>query len=63
MRVPVIQAARGLRSKAQQIGKPQVGQVAVKIKAGGVCVSDLHYFNHGDSGISVCINRCFPRTR
>jgi L-idonate 5-dehydrogenase len=50
MRALVIHAARDLRIENQQIVEPQAGQVAVKIKAGGVCGSDLHYFNHGGFG-------------
>ena len=50
MRAIVIHAARDLRIEEQKITAPKPAQVAVKIKAGGVCGSDLHYFNHGGFG-------------
>jgi L-idonate 5-dehydrogenase len=50
MRALVIHAAHDLRIEEQEITAPKSAQVAVKIKAGGVCGSDLHYFNHGGFG-------------
>lgn len=50
MRALVIHAPRDLRIEEQQITDPQPAQVAVRVKAGGVCGSDLHYFNHGGFG-------------
>ncbi len=46
----VIYAAHNLR--VEQRETPQIGarEVLVRLKAGGICGSDLHYFNHGGVG-------------
>ncbi len=31
-------------------GEPGAGEVAVQLRVGGICGSDLHYFNHGGFG-------------
>ncbi|MFN3723304.1 MAG: L-idonate 5-dehydrogenase [Paracoccaceae bacterium] len=46
----VIHAARDLRIEDQPAEQPGPGQVAVALAAGGICGSDLHYFNHGGFG-------------
>jgi L-idonate 5-dehydrogenase len=50
MRTIVIHAARDLRIEERDAGTPGPGEVAVRIAAGGICGSDLHYFNHGGFG-------------
>ena len=50
MKAIVIHAARDLRIEEQQPLWPKAGQVGVAIEAGGICGSDLHYYNHGGFG-------------
>ena len=50
MKVIVIHAARDLRIEEREMDRPGPGQVAVKLATGGICGSDLHYFNHGGFG-------------
>jgi L-idonate 5-dehydrogenase len=46
----VIHAARDLRIEDTEPESPGPGQVEVRVEAGGICGSDLHYFNHGGFG-------------
>jgi L-idonate 5-dehydrogenase len=50
MKAVVIHAARDLRVEEREPDKVGPGQVEVAIEAGGICGSDLHYFNHGGFG-------------
>ncbi|HEX3984912.1 MAG TPA: L-idonate 5-dehydrogenase [Acidisoma sp.] len=50
MRSVVIHAAKDLRIEERAIEPLGPGQVAVRIQAGGICGSDLHYYNHGGFG-------------
>ena len=50
MKAIVIHAAKDLRVEERDIGAPGSGQVAIRIGAGGICGSDLHYYNHGGFG-------------
>lgn len=50
-RAAVIHAARDLRIEDAPLGEPGPGEVLVKIGAGGICGSDLHYFQHGGFGV------------
>ncbi|MBX2885231.1 MAG: L-idonate 5-dehydrogenase [Granulosicoccus sp.] len=50
MRALVIHAPKDLRVEEEETLDPGKGQVAVRIRAGGVCGSDLHYFHHGGFG-------------
>jgi L-idonate 5-dehydrogenase len=50
MRSIVIHAPRDLRIEERAVEALRPGQVAVRIQAGGICGSDLHYFNHGGFG-------------
>jgi L-idonate 5-dehydrogenase len=50
MKAVVIHAARDLRVEEREPEVPGAGQVEVAIEAGGICGSDLHYFNHGGFG-------------
>jgi L-idonate 5-dehydrogenase len=46
----VIHAADDLRVQEQDAGEMGPGQVLVKVGAGGICGSDLHYFHNGGFG-------------
>lgn len=46
----VIHAARDLRIEEMPVGEPGPGQVQVQLACGGICGSDLHYYNHGGFG-------------
>ncbi|WP_315782052.1 MULTISPECIES: L-idonate 5-dehydrogenase [unclassified Bradyrhizobium] len=50
MRAVVIHAPKDLRIDSFPDPAPDVGQVRVKIEAGGICGSDLHYYHHGGFG-------------
>jgi L-idonate 5-dehydrogenase len=46
----VIHAARDLRVEERETGTAGPGQVTIAVGAGGICGSDLHYFQHGGFG-------------
>lgn len=50
MKVVVAHAAKDLRIETRDIPSPGPGQVLIKMAAGGICGSDLHYYNHGGFG-------------
>lgn len=50
MKTIVIHAAKDLRVEEREIGELGSGQVMVKLATGGICGSDLHYYNHGGFG-------------
>jgi len=50
MRALVIHAARDLRLEDLPEDTPGPGQVRLRLATGGVCGSDLHYYNHGGFG-------------
>ncbi|USJ27524.1 L-idonate 5-dehydrogenase [Ensifer adhaerens] len=50
MKAVVIHAAKDLRIEDREPEAPGKGQVEVRIEAGGICGSDLHYYNHGGFG-------------
>jgi len=50
MKSIVIHAAKDLRIEEQLVEGPGPGQVQIKLATGGICGSDLHYFNHGGFG-------------
>lgn len=43
-------AARDLRLENCDVADPRAGEVRVRLLRGGICGSDLHYFNHGGFG-------------
>ena len=51
MKTVVIHAAHDLRIEEREPEQPGPGEVAVAIKRGGICGSDLHYYNHGGFGV------------
>ena len=50
MRALVIHAARDLRIEDRPEETPGPGQVRLRLATGGICGSDLHYYNHGGFG-------------
>ena len=50
MKSLVIHAAKDLRIEETDPGALEPGQVDIAIEAGGICGSDLHYYNHGGFG-------------
>ncbi|MBG1233285.1 L-idonate 5-dehydrogenase [Aestuariivirga litoralis] len=50
MKAIVIHAPKDLRIEERDVEEPGPGQVQVKLAAGGICGSDLHYYNHGGFG-------------
>lgn len=50
MKAIVIHAAKDLRIEDHPIEEPGPGQVRLRLATGGVCGSDLHYYNHGGFG-------------
>lgn len=50
MKSLVIHAAKDLRIEEQETRAPGQGEVQIAIAAGGICGSDLHYYNHGGFG-------------
>jgi L-idonate 5-dehydrogenase len=53
MRSIVVHAAKDLRIEDQDVGLPGPGQLQIKMAVGGICGSDLHYYNHGGIGDSI----------
>ncbi len=50
MKAIVIHAARDLRIEERDPERPGPGQVQIRLATGGICGSDLHYYNHGGFG-------------
>ena len=50
MRAIVIHKAKDLRVEPADIQEPSEGQVLIQLATGGICGSDLHYYNHGGFG-------------
>ena len=50
MKAIVIHAARDLRVDDSAVEKPGPGEVEIRLASGGICGSDLHYYNHGGFG-------------
>lgn len=50
MKAVVIHAPKDLRIEERDAELPGPGQVSIRLAAGGVCGSDLHYYNHGGFG-------------
>jgi len=51
MRAVVIHAPKDLRIDSYPDATPGPGEVRVKIANGGICGSDLHYYQHGGFGV------------
>ncbi len=50
MKAIVIHAAKDLRIEDRPVSEPGPGQVRIRLATGGICGSDLHYYNHGGFG-------------
>ncbi len=50
MRALVIHAPKDLRTEERPDPSPGPGQVKIRVAMGGICGSDLHYFQHGGFG-------------
>ena len=50
MKAIVIHAPKDLRIEERSVEAPGPGEVEVKLAAGGICGSDLHYYAHGGFG-------------
>lgn len=50
MKAVVIHAAKDLRIEEREPAPVGPGEVGIAIEAGGICGSDLHYYNHGGFG-------------
>lgn len=50
MKAIVIHAAKDLRLEERPDEAPGQGQLGLRLATGGVCGSDLHYYNHGGFG-------------
>ncbi len=50
MRTIVAHAAKDLRIEERDTRAPAAGEVLVKLQRGGICGSDLHYYQHGGFG-------------
>lgn len=50
MRAIVIHNAKDLRIEDRDMPEPSAGEVQIRLAAGGICGSDLHYYNHGGFG-------------
>ncbi len=50
MKAIVIHQAKDLRVEDVDVGTPGPGEVLIRLAAGGICGSDLHYYNHGGFG-------------
>ncbi len=50
MRAVVVHAAKDLRIEERPVEAPGPGEVLIRLAAGGICGSDLHYYNHGGFG-------------
>ncbi|MCL6282471.1 L-idonate 5-dehydrogenase [Ruegeria sp. 2012CJ41-6] len=50
MKTIVAHAAKDLRIETRERPDPGPGQVLIRMASGGICGSDLHYYNHGGFG-------------
>ena len=50
MKAIVAHAAKDLRVETRDVPSPGVGEVLITLETGGICGSDLHYYNHGGFG-------------
>ena len=50
MKAAILHAPRDLRIEDRPDPQPGPNQVVVRIRAGGICGSDLHYYQHGGFG-------------
>ncbi|MEM8539686.1 MAG: L-idonate 5-dehydrogenase [Pseudomonadota bacterium] len=57
MRAIVLHKAMDLRIEEADVETPGPGEVQVKMAVGGICGSDLHYFQHGGIGDAIRVKQ------
>ena len=57
MRAIVLHKAMDLRIEEADVETPGPGEVQVKMAVGGICGSDLHYFQHGGIGEAIRVKQ------
>lgn len=57
MRAIVLHKAKDLRIEDAEVATPGPGEVQIKMAVGGICGSDLHYFQHGGIGDSIRVKQ------
>jgi L-idonate 5-dehydrogenase len=50
MKALIIHAPKDLRIEDHDVTPPQAGEVQITMATGGICGTDLHYYNHGGFG-------------
>lgn len=50
MKTITVHAAKDVRIEEQDVEAPETGEVRITMARGGICGSDLHYYNHGGFG-------------
>jgi L-idonate 5-dehydrogenase len=50
MKAIVAHGAKDLRIETRDVPAPGAGEVLIRMERGGICGSDLHYYNHGGFG-------------
>ncbi|CAN7628224.1 L-idonate 5-dehydrogenase [Rhizobium sp. LjRoot258] len=50
MKAIIVHGAKDLRIEERPVDAPGPGEVRLRLAAGGICGSDLHYYNHGGFG-------------
>jgi L-idonate 5-dehydrogenase len=50
MKAVVIHKEHDLRIEERSVGEPGPGEVRIRLRAGGICGSDLHYYHHAGFG-------------
>lgn len=53
MKAIVIHAEKDLRIEEFTVNAPEAGEVQITMASGGICGSDLHYYNHGGIGSHI----------
>ena len=57
MRAIVLHKALDLRIEDSDVAAPGAGEVQVKMAVGGICGSDLHYYQHGGIGDAIRVKQ------
>ena len=63
MKAIVIHGALDLRIEEREPSLPGPDQVSIAIRRGGICGSDLHYYQHGGFGTIRLKEPMIPATR
>ena len=50
MKTIVAHGPKDLRIEERDVPEPAASQVLIRLAVGGICGSDLHYYNHGGFG-------------